>query len=227
MEHERIITIDLPIFLKMGTVHCYLLGDQAGFMLVDCGGSNSWKALDGALEKSGCRPGDLKLVVLTHGDFDHIGNAAYLRTRYGAQIAMHPGDLGMAQEGDMFYNRTPPNLLIRKLITISFRLGKTARFTPDLLVEDGQDLSEYGFEATVYSLPGHSRGSIGILTREGDFFSGDLLVNHEQPVLNDIMDNLETGNASVAKLKSLPIRKSYPGHGEPFTLDELGALELG
>jgi hydroxyacylglutathione hydrolase len=217
----NMISIDLPIFLKMGTVHCYLLQDQSGFMLVDCGGANGREALVAALGEAGCRPGDLKLVVLTHGDFDHIGNAAYLRAKYGAQIAMHAGALGMARDGDMFYNRTPPNPLVRSLISAFFRLGKSDHFTPDLLLEDGQGLSTYGFGATVNALPGHSGGSIGILTDQGDFFSGDLLVNHQQPVLNDIMDDLETGNASVARLKRLPIRKIYPGHGEPFTLDEI------
>jgi hypothetical protein len=33
MERGRLITIDLPIFLKMGTVHCYLLQNQAGFAI--------------------------------------------------------------------------------------------------------------------------------------------------------------------------------------------------
>jgi len=27
------------------------------------------------------------LIVLTHGDFDHIGNAAYLSKKFGAKIA--------------------------------------------------------------------------------------------------------------------------------------------
>lgn len=33
-------------------------------------------------------PGTLKLVLLTHGDFDHIGNAAYFRFAFGARIAI-------------------------------------------------------------------------------------------------------------------------------------------
>ena len=53
-----------------------------------------------------------------------------------------------------------------------------------------------------------------------------LLVNHEQPALNELMDDLETGNASVERLQSLPIRKIYPGHGEPFTIDELPKPDL-
>ncbi len=222
---SQVIPIDLPITLKMGTVHCYLVRQDAGFVLIDCGGSNERAALLSALENAGCRPGDLKLVVLTHGDFDHIGNAAYLRTHYEAKIAMHPGDLGMARDGDMFYNRTPPNFLVSKLSSLFFRLGKRERFTPDLLLEDGQSLSDYQFEAQVLSIPGHSKGSIGILTQEGDLFSGDLLVNHEMPVLNDIMDDLESGVASVERLKDLPVQRIYPGHGEPFTLEDLPALD--
>ncbi len=45
----------------------------------------------------------LKLIVLTHGDFDHTGNAVYLRQRLGAPIAIHAGDAGMPERGDMFW----------------------------------------------------------------------------------------------------------------------------
>ena len=38
---------------------------------------------------AGCKLGSLKLIVLTHGDFDHTGNAAYLRHKYAIKIAMH------------------------------------------------------------------------------------------------------------------------------------------
>ncbi len=62
---------------------------------------------------AGCRPGDLRLVILTHGDFDHAGNAAYLRDRFSATIAMHRGDSGMAQRGDGFSNRRKGNVLQR------------------------------------------------------------------------------------------------------------------
>jgi glyoxylase-like metal-dependent hydrolase (beta-lactamase superfamily II) len=75
----------------------------------------------------------------------------------------------------------------------------------------------------VLSIPGHSRGSIGLLTADGDLFVGDLLVNTKRPVLNSIMDDRAAAQASVEKLKSLKIKTVYPGHGAPFSMDQYQA----
>ncbi len=99
-----------------------------------------------------------------------------------------------------------------------FRFGKAERCTPDLYLEDGDGLSEYGFDAKIISIPGHSKGSIGILTAVGALFCGDLFENLNKPMLNSIMDDLATANASVEKLKGLQINTVYPGHGKPFLM---------
>jgi glyoxylase-like metal-dependent hydrolase (beta-lactamase superfamily II) len=44
-------------------------------------------------------------------------------------------------------------------------------------IGDGTNLSEYGLDAKVLSIPGHSRDSIGFLATGGDLFYGDLLDN--------------------------------------------------
>ena len=62
-----------------------------------------------------------------------------------------------------------------------FKLKKSDRFQPDVCLEDGDDLREYGFDAQVLHLPGHSNGSIGVLTAGGDLFCGDLLRNWGKP----------------------------------------------
>jgi glyoxylase-like metal-dependent hydrolase (beta-lactamase superfamily II) len=49
-------------------------------------------------------PGNLALIVLAHGDFDHTGNGAYLRQKYGARMATHRDDLGMVERGDTFFS---------------------------------------------------------------------------------------------------------------------------
>ena len=77
---------------------------------------------------------------------------------------MHRDDAGMAERGDMFVNRKRPNLLVRSLIPLFTGFGAAERFTPDLHLADGDDLAQYGLEAAILSLPGHSRGSVGVLT---------------------------------------------------------------
>jgi glyoxylase-like metal-dependent hydrolase (beta-lactamase superfamily II) len=52
------------------------------------GCSNKHTDLDKELKSAGCKPGNLKLIVLKYGDFDHTGNAAYLRIKFGTEIAM-------------------------------------------------------------------------------------------------------------------------------------------
>ena len=104
---------------------------------------------------------------------------------------------------------------------ILFAFGKSKRFVPDLYIEEGHDLSEYGFDARVLSIPGHSKGSIGILTPAGDLFCGDLLENTDRPGLNTIMDDVAAAKRSVEKLRSLGINTVYPGHGRPFLLEEI------
>ncbi|UCC88810.1 MAG: MBL fold metallo-hydrolase [Anaerolineales bacterium] len=217
---QGIKTITLPLPYRLGSVNCYLVATDTGYVLIDTGSSNKRNQLERELESAGCKPGNLKLVVLTHGDFDHIGNAAYLRGKFGAKIAMHKDDSGMAERGDMFWNRESGSTLMRVIAPILFRFGKSNRFEADLYIKDGYTLSEYGFDATVLTIPGHSKGSIGILTAGGDLFCGDLLDNTGKPVLNAIMDDVAGASASVEKLRSLAVNTVYPGHGKPFPMEQ-------
>jgi hydroxyacylglutathione hydrolase len=223
---NAIKTIRVALPFRLGTVNCYLVETDSGFILIDTGASKGRSDLESALIGAGCEPGDLKLIILTHGDFDHTGNAAHLRAKFGARIAMHADDSGMAERGDMFSNRGQGSAFARimrpLLKTLSPRLfgfGRSERFTPDFYLQDGRDLSEHGFDAQVLSIPGHSRGSIGILTIGGDLFCGDLLENPDEPALGSILDDVATAKASVEKLKGFEVGTVYPGHGEPFRME--------
>jgi len=218
---SEICLISLPLPLRMGMVNCYLVRAAAGYILIDVGSAPARQALLGELENAGCKGGNLELVILTHGDFDHTGNAACLRSAFVARIAMHREDAGMVEYGDMFMNRKRPGFLVRSLVPLLTGFGKSERFTPDIYLDDGYDLSQFGLDAQVLSLPGHSRGSIGILTAEGDLFCGDLFENTKAPVLNSLMDDPTAAAASVARLERLNVKMVYPGHGHPFAMESL------
>jgi len=217
--------INLPLLLRLGSVNCYLLKtNDTGYILIDTGSSNKRKKLEETLESEGCKPGNLRLIIITHGDFDHTGNASYLSKKYGVKIAMHQKDSTIVEQGNMFSNRKTGNIISRKLIgaltPILFRFGKSERFTPDLYLDDSYDLSGYGLEAKVVYIPGHSNGSIGILTVSGDLYCGDLLINEDKsdkPSLNTIVDDKVAMDESVKKLNGLEIDTVYPGHGKPFS----------
>ena len=215
---QQIIPIHLPLPLNITQVNSYLARTDQGFFLVDTGMTNARRQLETALDHLCCHPGDLKLILLTHGDFDHTGNATYLRSKFNAPIAMHKADAGMLENGDMFWNRKIKSTLLKKLMPLFIRFGKGNQGSPDILLEDGSSLIEYGWDATVLNTPGHSSGSICVLTSSGDLICGDLLTSSTgKPMLNSMLYDSAAGHTSLERLETMPIKMVYPGHGQPFT----------
>jgi hydroxyacylglutathione hydrolase len=227
----EITVIEFPMRIlgfNIITVNCYLIKTGAGYFLIDTGSPNNRAELEKKLEEAGCHLGDLKLIILTHGDLDHTGNCSFLRDQYGAKIVMQRNDSGVVEKGDDTLSRRkmsfPKRVMSRVILgVLSFlmRSGKFERFKPDLEVDEGYDLSGYGLDAKVLYLPGHSRGSIGVLTDGGDLFCGDLLWNMSRPGAHSIVDDREEMKLSVEKLRGMNINTVYPGHGKPFQMKEL------
>ena len=219
---QEIIPIELKLPLRTGSVNCYLVKTDTGFIFVDTGSPRNCMELEIELNEYGCNSGNLHLILLTHGDFDHSGNAAYLRKKFNSKIAIHTDDSPMVERGDMFLTRKKGNFLQSWMVKTIFRFGKSQRFSPDLEITDGFDLTQYGLDADIIHIPGHSKGSIGILTADGALICGDLFEStggSENPKLNSLMDDPEAANQSIDKLKNLKIDTVYPGHGQPFTMN--------
>lgn len=208
--------------IRLSVANCYLLKTGTGCVLVDTGFSWHRRALRRALDGARCNPGNLKLIVITHGDLDHTGNCIWLKKRYGAAVAMHPAEARAVERGNMFLGRkNRPNAIVRSLGPVAGLLF-SRRFTPQVLLNDGDDLSAYGLDARILHLPGHSLGSIGVLTAEGQFFCGDLLTTKNgKPAKGQLVDDAPQMDKSIERLKSLRIEMVYPGHGRPFTMAEL------
>ena len=203
-----------PIILGGINCNCYLLKTDKGFVLIDTGKSKR-KKLEQELVSEGCVPGNLDLIIITHGDFDHTGNCAYLREKYNTKIAMNQYDAGMVENNDMFWNRKTGNIIIKKLINLFFKIRK---FKPDFYIDEDSDLSKYGLDVKVLYLPGHTKGSIGIPTNDKNLFCGDLFTNQKRPQPNSLVDNLNEMNESINKIKGLEINTVYPGHGQSFQM---------
>ena len=219
---EEIITISLKSGIV--NVNCYLIKLSSGFILIDTGLTKTRNILEQKLNSAGCNPGNLELIIVTHGDFDHIGNCEYIRNRFKTKIAMHIDDTGMAENGDIFWNRKKPNFIMQFIAKSLFKLNVSDRFTPDILIKDEDDLKGYGLEAKIIRMNGHSKGSIGILTKNGDLFCGDLFENIRKPKLNSIMDSINSAKLSVEKIRKFNINTVYPGHGNSFLMNEFLAL---
>ena len=207
--------------INLGGVNCYLLKSDQGFVLIDTGFQTQRAKLEQRLDEAGCKPGNLKLIILTHGDTDHVGNCAYLHQKYGAPCAIHAKDAPMVEDGNMGANRKAKpdelSLIFRILGLFTRRLAERhplEKFKPDFTVDEAFDLGVYGLKASVVHLPGHSKGSIGVLTSEGALFCGDMFYN--VPGFR-CTDDLSDHEASLKKLRGLKIERVYPGHGKPFS----------
>jgi hydroxyacylglutathione hydrolase len=211
--------------INFGGINCYLIKTSQKHLLIDSGFPAKRDFLEKELQRLGCKQGNLELVILTHGDHDHSGNCVYLREKYGAKIVMHADDFGMVEYSDMGWNRkTKPDkisliLRITRLFTSFFNPGKFEPFKPDSAIDEGFDFSPFGFDAKVLHLPGHSAGSIGILTINGDLFCGDLIYNFFNKPGGYYINDLSDYKSSIQKLKRLSIKKIFPGHGKPFLLE--------
>lgn len=128
-------------------VNCYAVETDGGYVLIDTGRSPRRAELEKRFQAAGCRPGSLRLIVLTHAHTDHAGNCAYLLEKYGAPIAMHADDVGKVERGDMFWSpkgkRAFASVIARTALSV-VGLGKFDAFEPDLFLNDVQDLREYG-----------------------------------------------------------------------------------
>jgi len=74
--------------IELGVGNIHVIQDK-GTVVVDAGDTDKRKEFIEGLEKMSLNPKDIKLVVITHGHFDHIGTAADIRELTGAKIAMH------------------------------------------------------------------------------------------------------------------------------------------
>jgi glyoxylase-like metal-dependent hydrolase (beta-lactamase superfamily II) len=216
--------------LALGMVNAYLIKDKTECFLIDTGMPMNKLKLEKALEQEGVKIENIKLVIITHSDIDHIGNCAYLQKEKGLKIAVHESDVNQCRTGKRNLNRKRKATLFSKMIqpVKSFMVIKPLikkypliPFEPDISLTDGQDLNPYGLDAKIVHIPGHTKGSIGILTGEGDFLSGDTINNRKKPTVADIVENETALQSSLQIIKNLSIRNVYPGHGTPFNMSEL------
>jgi glyoxylase-like metal-dependent hydrolase (beta-lactamase superfamily II) len=217
MKNGDIKTIELTF------VNAFLVKVDEAFVLIDTGLAMHWEKLKNELMSAGCLPDKLRLIIITHGDFDHAGNCAKLQEEYKCKIAIHKDDSLMVEKG-LFPKRKTRNLsskvfsIIRKLFRRKFTFDK---FKPDFYLTDGQELNEYGFNAKVVHIPGHTKGSIGILTDEGNFFAGDTFTNNKKPDIANYIENSQDLENSIARLKKMNLKMIYPGHGKPFEMEQI------
>ncbi|GAB1484853.1 MBL fold metallo-hydrolase [Treponema sp.] len=214
--------------INLKFVNAYLVEAGDGYILMDTGLASQLDLLKEAvasiLAAAGRADAKIKLIVLTHFDGDHVGNAVALRDYYGAPLAMHEFDAEISG-GAKVPERKVNSLMFRLLMAamglakrLSAGFSSPPAFKADVLLCEGEDLEAYDCDASVLLLAGHTPGSIGILTGDGDLLSGDALQNRLHPALSPLVASDADYEATLSHLRALSasLRTVYPGHGNPF-----------
>jgi glyoxylase-like metal-dependent hydrolase (beta-lactamase superfamily II) len=138
-------------------VNCFIVGcEKTREALVVDPGDEAERILK-RLHASGLQ---LKLVVNTHGHFDHIGGNRLLVEESGAELLIHQADLPVLRRA-------------REHATL-YGMSVTPSPEPSRLLAGGEILAVGELRLQVLHIPGHSPGGICLLG-DGHLFSGDTL----------------------------------------------------
>jgi hydroxyacylglutathione hydrolase len=215
--------------IPTGVANMYAVKAQ-GVVLIDAGGPQKISKIKDVFHKAGIKPEDVRLLVLTHGHWDHIGSARDIIDWAGCEVLLHQRDLHLL-------NCSSPVLpgtfslwgkVMLEVIKPFAASAKIPHFEVDITpAEDEFSLHEYGIPGKIIHTPGHTPGSLSVLLEGGEAFVGDLAMNEIpmrlKPGLPIFGDDLEIIKESWRRLQGMGVQKVYPGHGKPFSVGELAA----
>jgi glyoxylase-like metal-dependent hydrolase (beta-lactamase superfamily II) len=225
IEHlfDGVARLTLPLPMRPGHVHCYLLEGNDGWTLVDTGLS-----LPDSAEVFGRVAGELRVarIVITHFHPDHVGAAQQAHAATGAPV--HQGALDYEQcvhvwgnDGwpqviaDWFLSNGVPPPVANELLEAGSVYAPFIRYVADPeLLEPGDAVDGWDVIAT----PGHADGHLA-LVRDGVLIAGDHVLPRITPAVGLYPDSrpdpLGDYLESLERTAALGLRIALPGHGDP------------
>ncbi|KOV25583.1 hypothetical protein ADK90_05990 [Streptomyces sp. XY413] len=229
MPEERTVSrtkvVPIPVMGRHNINAYLLLGRRP--VIVDAGTPGSGRRIAEQVAAHGVDPADVSLIVVTHGHIDHFGSAAELHRLTGAPVAGHVADLGPFRTGRAREPYLPTGRMGRLMARNKKLHMRVEPFEPGVLLTGETDLEDFGVAARIMPTPGHTAGSVSVLTSEGDLVAGDLIANsffglvrgrpanppfHDDPLLN---------LASLRRMLDLNPTRLHVGHGTPLEPDRV------
>jgi glyoxylase-like metal-dependent hydrolase (beta-lactamase superfamily II) len=138
--------IQRPLTVGLLEVNCYILGDEETkeAVVIDPGGDEQ-EILD-SLKYHNLT---LKLIIDTHGHFDHVDANQPLKEATGAQIAIHAADAQMLSKPSME--------------ALFFTGNRLRTSEADILLKEGDVLTFGSYRLKVLHTPGHTPGGISLV----------------------------------------------------------------
>lgn len=217
-----------PHLRRLGNdiVASYLVDLPDGITLVDAGLPGHWRDLQRELEDIGRPLSDIRGLVLTHGDGDHIGFAERLRVEAGVPVFIHSADAHRVRTGEKPKTPMGPARIGPTLGFLAYGIRKNAlrtRYVAGVTeVADGDVLDLPG-APVVIGMPGHSPGSVAVhIPAVEGVFVGDalttrhVLTGHEGAQPAPFTDDPREALSSLDRLAAVDAAWVLPGHGAPW-----------
>lgn len=201
------------ITLALGPVsNSYLVRGEKGSVLVDCGCYVEMEDYQKEFASKQVDPNEVKLIVITHGHFDHAGSSDVARNLTKAPVAAHKNALGFIKEG------TFPAYKARNEHGQMF-IDQIANPAP---VDKPEP---FGVSGKVVYTPGHTDSSVTVVLDSKEAILTDNIIadgfDNGKCVLGLICQDREAMLTSTKGLLDSGVEKYYSGHGGPFTKEEV------
>ena len=213
--------------IRMGVDTIYAVRGE-GAILIDGGDPHKLQNFKQGIEKASIKAEEIKLIIQTHGHWDHIGSTKDVKDITGARVLMHQKDMHFLDE---IHPSQPPGFTLWGKILIALLKLYTSNmhiptFAVDIIAGDDEiSLAEYGIAGKVVYTPGHSWGSVSVLLDGGEAFVGDLAMNmfpmRLSPGLPIFGDDIQVVKQSWRRLLDMGAKTVYPAHGKPFPAEIL------
>ena len=212
--------------ISLGIVKSFLLsGRGKELVLVDAGNPGDGSRIIEKVEEAGYRAKDISLIVLTHGHRDHAGGLAELAGELSAKVLVGSQDLGKLT-GEKGPGIQPTRFLGRvfKLVLPEEEIPPLSE-EPEVIEEERVSLNGFGIDGEVIPAPGHTSGSLAVVSRGGAAVIGDLVMGRllvlgraSIPVFAEEPEKL---TESIRKVLSYNPRIIYTSHAGPFKRRDL------
>lgn len=223
--------------VRLGTCVCYLLPADGGWVLIDAGNRGREKTFARKLSRLGIAPGDIRLIVLTHTHFDHVGSLAAIKQMCGCPVAVHSSEAQRLAQGRADIppgNRSWSKFLVRHSDMLRPHWPRFQAVEPEVIIDGDMALDRWGLEATVMHTPGHTSGSLSVITPDGHAFVGDLCV-YDPPmtgryVLPPFAEDTPQIPHSWRKVLETGVKAVHPAHIRSFKAQIMAreaAMRLG
>ncbi|HEY5271149.1 MAG TPA: MBL fold metallo-hydrolase [Anaerolineales bacterium] len=218
------------VYLVPGVVaNPYILVDADGLTVIDTGLPRSERKILAYVASLGKSARDVKRIILTHADLDHVGGLAALHNLTGARTYASRIEADAIAAGMPSRQIKSSGFSVRRLMFALLRpFIKATPFQVDEILTDGQILPAL-CGLRVVATPGHTPGHISLFAPAvGILFCGDSLVTDENSI-HGSRSGLTWDDAMAReaerKQATLGARIVCSGHG-PVVMDATGKFPL-